>query len=175
MQRFSRALRSESGMTMVELMIAAMICVVGLLATVAVLDQSRKVGNDAEAREIISHQADRELERVISLSWPTLAHATLPAATGTVPDPGAYVSGATYKFDRKDENRAEPMVVAAAGLVASSPTDFTDNQSRLSGTVHRFVTEVNPQTRRVTVAVTANKPATVPPVYLSTLVTDPRP
>jgi hypothetical protein len=67
------------------------------------------------------------------------------------------------------------MVVAPGGLVASSPTDFTDNQSRLSGRVHRYVTEVNPQTRRVTVAVTANAPATVPPLYLSTLVTDPRP
>ena len=180
MPRFSRALRSESGMTIVELMVAAMICVVGLLATVAVLDQSRKVGDEAEARETIAHQADRELERLIGLSWATLAHPVPGPAgpTGTAPDPASYVVSTTprtYRFDRKDESRAETLVVLAGGLVANVATDFTDGQNRLSGKVHRYVTEVNPQTRRVTVAVTADPPADVPPVYLSTLVTDPRP
>ena len=179
MQPFSSSLRSESGMTIVELMVAAMICVVGLLSTVAVLDQSRKVGDEAEARETVAHQADRELERLLGLSWATLGHTgTGPAPTGTAPDPGSYVSASTprsFRFDRKNEARAEWLVVLPGGVVENAPTDFTDNQDRLSGKVHRYVTEVNTQTRRVTVAVTADPPANVPPVYLSTLVTDPRP
>lgn len=178
MRRLTRALRDESGMTMIELMIAAMICVVGLLSTVAVLDQSRRVGDDAEARETIAHQAEREIEQIMSLDWANVGHPPggLPVTAGTAPNPASYVNGTEYHFDRKDPARKELLVSVPAGSVPGPPTTWVDNQSRLEGTVHRFVTDVGGgQTRRVTVVVTADPPATVPPVYLSTLVTDPRP
>ena len=179
MQRLARAIRREDGMTIIELMVAMMICVVGLLSTLAVLDQSRQVGDKAEAREAMAHHAERELEQIIGLSWARLGHPTMPAAAGAPPNPQSYVNAGRYSFDRRS-GRNEALVVIPAvpgpvGLVPSSSTEWIDNQSRMKGDVYRFVTDAGQYARRVTVVVTVDPPATAPPLYMSTLVTDPRP
>jgi type II secretory pathway pseudopilin PulG len=177
-----RRLRCERGMTIVELAIAMLICMVGLLATLVVLDRSREVNVTAEARQTAAHVAEGALERIL-LSAPefdTLAHAQLPAA-GAAGTPAQFVTGANYTFDQDATPRSEPLQVAPGpapaplGVVAHDPTDWIDKtgQSRLRGQVYRFITRPDNNTRRVTVVVTTRAPAGVPPILISTLVTRP--
>src|SRR3712207_3125931 len=119
MSRAGDALRDERGMTIVELMVAMLICVVGIMATVALVDRSRAVSTKAEAREMAAHHADRELEEIMAMPWDQIAHnPTAPADTGAAnpADPGSYVDGTNYQWDQDGSPLgAEPMKVLPGG------------------------------------------------------------
>ena len=173
-------LRSESGFSLIELMVAMVICAVGIMSTIVVLDMSRAAGDESEAREVLTHHADLELERAMALDWDVLGHPTTPARSNTVGHPSWYVttdSPARYKFDRTDSTRSEVLVVitgATPGAVAANGTQWTDSQTRLSGWVYRYVTRPNDRTRRIVVVATADPPSTAQPVVVTSLVTNPQ-
>jgi prepilin-type N-terminal cleavage/methylation domain-containing protein len=176
--RPAERLADERGMTIIELMVAMMILVVGVLSTIAVLDRSRALGDRSEAREVIAFQAQRELERVISYPFNRVGHRTLPTGTN--------VAGGAFRFDQDASPRSEPLIslsTAPAGSLALEDweTAWDDDQSRLSGWTRTYVTQRDPQTRRVTVMASVTQPDNgstaddLPPVLVSTFVTDPRP
>jgi len=171
--RFIDRLRQERGMTLVELMMAALICGVGIMATIAVLDTSREVSVKAEYREAMSHQAEREIERIMELPWAEFAHTAAPASSPTQGHPASYVNGNSYAYDRNAPAATEPFAIETTGLVAATSSAWTDGQARLGGNVFRFVTQVNTNARRITVVVAgtgANAPA---PVLVSSIKTRP--
>jgi prepilin-type N-terminal cleavage/methylation domain-containing protein len=164
--RCTDRLRDERGMTLIELMIAAVVCAVGIMATIAVLDTSREVSVKAEFRETMSHQAQREIERLMELPWSELAHQTAPSASSTAGDPASHVSDGRYAYDRKNPTVTEPFVLESTGLVDHVPTAWTDGQTRLGGRVHRFVTRVSANARRITVVVTGAATGAKPPAHV---------
>ena len=186
--RLRRRLAAEGGFTLVELMAAMMILVVGVMSTIALMDRARQLGDRNEAREAIAFQAERELEKLLEWSFPAdrfarLGHRTTPAP-GAAGTPAARITAdGAYKFDGRNLAREEALFVPG-GVPAGQPVaveqpveDWLDGQTRLAGKVYRFVTEADGEEdmRRVTVVVTVDPPAVVPPLYMSTLVTDPRP
>ena len=168
MQPASR-LSDERGMTLVELMIAAFVLAVGVLAIFSVVTSSRELTSKAETLEAASHLAQRELEAMQSLTWTAMAHPSVPAS-----GPGTHtVTGTLYQHRA---GQTETVAVdAAAGTVSAAPTAWSDG--RLGGQIWRFVSWVNdPATatandyKRLTVvvSVTTGRHAIQDPVVMST-------
>jgi Tfp pilus assembly protein PilV len=172
---FIEKLRREGGMTMIELLVSAAICAVGIAATIGLMDNSRQMSVKSERRDVMAHQAQRELERLIALPWLNLQHSSLPTAQATpAGNPSTYISGTAYKYDRKNPTATEPLVFSLAnGQVAPSFSTWNDAQTRLSGRVYRYITRIDSNARRVTVIVTANGADVPAPLLLSSIKTKP--
>lgn len=171
MRSMTSRLRSESGMTLIELMVAAMICAVGIGATIGVLDTSRTVSVKSELRQTMAHHAEREIERALELSWDEFAHTATPASSPTAGNPANYASAGGYAYDRSNPTAVEPWAIAPTGLVAGTSTVWEDGQTRLSGRIYRFVTELDPNARRLTVVVTGNGANAPAPILISSIKT----
>ncbi|HEX8122604.1 MAG TPA: hypothetical protein VF549_15195 [Solirubrobacteraceae bacterium] len=172
--RFIDRLRAERGMTVIELLVAAAVCAVGIAATIGVMDNSRALSVRSEKRDVLAHQAEREVERLMALPWTQFRHPTTPTASASPPgNPSTYISGTSYKWDRKTPAASEVMAVGTGGQVASTFTTWTDNGTRLSGRVYRYVTTIDPNSRRLTVIVTANGADAPPDLLISTIKTKP--
>ena len=179
--RLRRRLRDERGMTMIELMVAAMICAVGTIATIGVIDHSRATAVKSEKRDAMAHQAEREMERLMELPWANLAHPTTPLPSGAAGSPASYISGSNYAYDRQNPGVTEQLVVSQSnGQVAATSGEWNDAQTRISGRVYRFVTraetfgaDLAPNARRITVVVTADGLENPADLLISSIKTDP--
>ena len=194
MRRRLRGLAAEDGFTLIELMIASLIMVVGLLALVSGLDHSRELVTRSEKVEVATHQAERAVERILAMRYDQVALTTAPSDSESQADPRFWVSGSTYQWDHSSSGTAafETLCVTRCPAEAAGATgtivgaeEWEDPGSRLHGWIHRFVTEVpdlcpatgcpgNQPAKRVTVGVTVdgNDPLDRP-VVISTLMVDP--
>ena len=167
---FTERLRDERGMSMIEVMVAAVICAVGIMATLGVIDGSRDVSVKSEKRETMSHQAQRELEKLMELPFANLAHAVTPTTSPYAGTP----SGTNFAYDRSNTALTEQLVVSASqGQVTPNNSAWDDAQTRLTGRVYRFVTRIDENSRRITVVVTADGANAPAPVLLSSIKTTP--
>jgi Tfp pilus assembly protein PilV len=173
--RFIERLRSQSGMTIIELLVSATICSVGIAATIGVMDQSRETSVKSEKRDAMAHQAEREMERLMALPWLNFQHSAQPVSTASpAGNPSTYISGTSYKYDRKDSSVSEPLVWSTTnGQVAATYSTWDDNQTRLTGRVYRYITRIDGNSRRVTVVVTADGAKPPVPLLLSSIKTKP--
>lgn len=159
----TRRLRSdESGFTMVEILVAATLAAVGIMALASGFESSRSMVSLAERNEAASHQAQKQLEKVLALDYEETALTSAPASSDDPNHPGYHVNAGEYRWDQ--ESQWESLVVdPTAGRIDAVQT-WSDG--RLSGSVHVYVTNVfdgavvqtpdEPDARRVTVAVTVN-------------------
>jgi prepilin-type N-terminal cleavage/methylation domain-containing protein len=178
------ALAREDGFTLIELMVAVMVLAVGLIALVTSFDHSRDLVSVAEKTEVASHRAEQELERILSMPYAGVAHATTPASSGDSADPAFYVSGGSYQYDQGSTGpQSETLAVATGGTVAASVSSWTDSETRLTGQIQSFVTWTGDYcttadrarcAKRVTVAVTVGGPRPLRRhVVMSTVMTSP--
>ena len=172
-------LASEDGFTRIELLIAAMIAAVALVALVGTFDFSRDSIGSAEKQETAVHIGEQELERVTSSSYDTIGLTSTPAHSSDPTDPRYYVvAPSSYQWDSTNSSRVEQLVTTEGTLAPS--TAWNDGNARLQGQVWRFVTWVydpnvvqspdEPEAKRVTVAVTVD--GTRRPVVLSSVIYD---
>src|SRR5437868_2357123 len=98
---WKRLRRSEEGMTLIELLVAAVLIAVGVLALFSVLDGSRHLVTTSEKNDVAAHQGETEIERILSLDYGTVALTSAPTHSATSTDPDFYVqaSGA-YQWDQ---------------------------------------------------------------------------
>jgi prepilin-type N-terminal cleavage/methylation domain-containing protein len=187
--RRARRLSAEDGFTMFELLIAMAVTAVGLMALVSSFDHSRELVSNAEKIEVATHQAERQMERVLSLSYTQVANRTTPTNSTDSSNPRFYVSGSNYTWDQDSTPQTSALVVDATnGSTQLDMRDWVDSESRLEGEVHTFVTltgDLCPATvtncpagtqagKRVTVAVTVEGPdALEKPVLISSLMINP--
>jgi prepilin-type N-terminal cleavage/methylation domain-containing protein len=186
-----RLRRDEGGMTLIELLIAAAVMAVGVLALMGTFDGSRQLVGTSEKNDVAAHQGETELERIIAMGYRNVALTAAPSHSASQTNPDFYVNGGTYQWDQS----AAPQPVEnlwidpASGLIAHTST-WNDGQSRLSGSLYDYVTLVpdpnatdpnNADARkhpakRVTVAVTVNNNGAgglKKPVLVSAIVIDP--
>ena len=178
------ALAREDGFTLFELLMAITVLAVGLVALVSSFDHSRDLVSVAEKTEVASHRAERELERILSMSYASVAHPSTPLSSTDSANPAAYVNGGDYQYDQGPTGpKSETLAVDGAGLISSSASTWTDSETRLTGQIQSFVTWTGdyctPSDRaqcakRVTVAVTVGGPRPLGrPVLISTIMTNP--
>jgi prepilin-type N-terminal cleavage/methylation domain-containing protein len=194
MHKRPRELAAEDGFTLIELMIASLIMVVGLLALVSGLDHSRDLVTQSEKVEAATHQAEKAVERILAMRYDEVSVTTAPSDSDSQADPRYWVSGSTYQWDQNSTGSAafETLCVTrcpaeeatVAGTIVGAE-EWKDPDTRLQGWIHRFVTEVPDlctaaacpgaqPAKRVTVGVTVDgaKPLSKP-VLISTLMIDP--
>jgi prepilin-type N-terminal cleavage/methylation domain-containing protein len=179
------SLAAEDGFSLFELLMAITVLAVGLVALVGSIDGSRDLVGVAEKTEVASHRAERELERILSAPYASVAHAATPVHSTDTTSPAFYVSGTSYQYDQgstgpRSETLAAPV---AGGTVASTATTWTDSETRLTGRIQSFVTWTGSYcttgnralcAKRVTVAVTADGSRPLKkPVLITTIMTNP--
>ena len=188
--------RAESGFTTIELLLAIMVCSVGVISLVGTLDVSRRVTTYSEMKEAASHVAEQKMEEIRALDYGELAlnGSAVPSSSSDPNNPAYFLEGGgtAYRWDQDDDapagHTAEPLVIDATdGAVPAIAEDWNDG--RIHGKVHRYVTcatsatgtaadcDSGPDTsayKRVIVAVTIeNAMGPEKPILVSTLVSDP--
>lgn len=159
-----RILGEEAGFTLIELMSAMLVTVIGVVALITTLDSSRELIGFSERKESAVHVAQRELEQIQSLPYEDIALNAPPAACASPCDenePGFYVTGAWYRWNQRpwgekcDSGGAphlecEQLVVdsdADPGNVASAREEIVENGPtgtvRLRMHLQRFITAVD--------------------------------
>ena len=177
-------LRDEQGIGMIEVMMAALVLVVGVVGTFSTFDGVRKLGTLGEKKQTATRFAQSEIENLRATGWSALQLSAAPTAFS---DTRGTVAGATYAPPRS--GAAQTLTVAAscptaASCVTSGPTAWTYGNA--SGSVYRYVTSSRDTLcgadcpvggidhKRVTVAVTVNGPnAPKAAIVISTIVIDP--
>src|SRR5256885_13844316 len=101
-ERLRSLRRDEGGFTLLEVMVAALILAIGILAIVGVFDSSRRLTTVSEKNEIIAHRAELELERIQAMPFAAVALTAAPSHSTDSSDPDFYVSGspAAYRWDQ---------------------------------------------------------------------------
>ena len=165
---------------MIELLVAAMVAAVALIALVGTFDYSRDSIDGAEKMETAVHIGEQELERISSSSYSSVGLTSTPTNSTNPSDPRYYVvSPSNYQWDAANASHVEQLVTTEGTLSPSSSwTDATT--PRLKGQVWRFVTWVydpnvvqtpdEAEAKRVTVAVTVD--GSKRPVVVSSIVYD---
>ena len=190
-------------MTMVELMIAVFIVLVGVLAALLSLNASRRLTLNSQRKVTMAYKAAYELDRLRSIPYANLAFSGTPpsgdqlAALGTN-DPDHYLSGTSpnvaFQYDRSGAACPPPSsgceyvdVDATNGQVSPTPQPWSDGAQQYY--VYDFVDKVPTDAcgascmptgaayayKRITVAVVGQVPNghQPAPVYLSTIIASP--
>jgi Tfp pilus assembly protein PilV len=158
----ARRLRAEDGFTMVEVLAAILILMIGVIGLIGAFDSSRKLSLLSERRTSTAHRAQLEIERLQSTPYAELAMSVTPSHSAETSNPDYYVNEGTpalYQYG-SETTEAEPVIVAGkgectstvkteCGTIASSPSsrecskyvgacEWKDGQQ--SGNVYDFVT-----------------------------------
>jgi prepilin-type N-terminal cleavage/methylation domain-containing protein len=190
--------KSEAGFTLVELLVAMSVLLIGIVATFGVFASSKNANLVSQRHEVAVHQAQREMERLRALKYTELGLMTpLPTHSNDPNDPN-YRIQANGNFlvktsDCGGSNQPpceEPLVSGDDSRVEPGPTPFYvgETGAAVSGKVYRYVTwrdencttcTGTQNTKRLYVAVTIDpvpgRPNIGPkkPVWLSSIAIDP--
>jgi Tfp pilus assembly protein PilV len=117
-RRFQRA-REEDGFTIIEVLVAAFILVLGSLAVF--LTFAAAIHNVQRGREtqIASSIAQREVEKIRSLPYERVAMTALPTTSAETANPAKRVSGSEFALNRAGTELA-PIAVATTGLCSTA-------------------------------------------------------
>ena len=168
----------EDGFSLIELLAALTILLVGILGVAATLSKTRDAVTTSEVREAAVHRAERELERLRATPYDSLRLASTPAGSADQSSPAYYVQGTQYRWDPANAASVAPFVMG--GTTIAPQTTWSDG--RFSGTLHRYITTyVDPavttgtaQAKRLIVGVTVNgRYALNRPTIVSTVVHQP--
>jgi Tfp pilus assembly protein PilV len=136
--RLNKRLRSESGMSMAEVMIASLILAASSLAVLNLVASGARTNYRAEQSQVVSDRLQSEMEKVKQLadnaSYDRIALTAAPAHSNDPNDPAYRVSGATYNV-APHGTLFQPLVIDGAGMAPVS--QFTSGD--VHGTIHRFV------------------------------------
>lgn len=137
----------EAGFTIVEVIVAALVLVMGSLATFGLLSAATKNTQRAKATQVALNRAQEELEALRSFSNEQLAMtATAPPSTDPL-DPDYRVSSGKFALIREPPSSSATMVVndgslygggsVKGGIVNPGPVPFTSGD--VSGEIYRYV------------------------------------
>lgn len=133
-------LADEGGLTLIEVMVAAIVLVLGASATFGVLAAATKNAQRAKSSQVILDLAQEEMERMRSLPYASLAINTVPSPSSNPLDPNSRLQGATFALRRNPPGEFEPLVVDPEGISPESPFDVgTPEGGGVTGTVYRYV------------------------------------
>ncbi|MGI8632634.1 MAG: type IV pilus modification PilV family protein [Solirubrobacterales bacterium] len=146
------SIRSQDGMTIVEVLIAIVILVVGILAFFLTIDSSTRATYNSERFQTANNIAQREMEALRRLDYDELAMTGAPAYNANPDDPRYRVNGTKFALTSDGTNKEDLIVNGGAvptgydgegdtiadGVVSPDPETF--NTGRVDGRIFRFVT-----------------------------------
>jgi hypothetical protein len=132
----ARLARAEQGLTVVEVIVAGMIMVVGGLGVLGMVDVSSRNSFRAEQSQVVSNVLQREMEAIKALPYEEIALTTLPVEEGGENDPNSRVVGSGFDTNR-GAAEAAPKPLVSGGSVAPGPESFQVED--VGGSVYRYV------------------------------------
>lgn len=146
-----RSTERQAGFTIVEVLVATLILVIGALATFGLLSSATKNTQRAKATQVALDLAQNELEKLHSLKDEELALTAAPAGSEDKLNPGYRVSSDTFALVREPASEYKKLVVDGGelygksgeegtikgGVVSPGPTSFTSGD--VTGKVYRYV------------------------------------
>ena len=172
------ARQSQGGFTIVEVMVAGLLLLIGSLGMLSLVDASNRNTFRAEQSQVIVNQLQTEMEKIKRIPFEEVALTAAPTHSTDPADPSWRVSGNQFAISPSGTG-LRPMVanggtLAAGGTISDGtlnpePTPFESGD--VSGTIHRYVVWINdpkcPETlcpgdqdlKRVIVAATINDTA----------------
>ena len=137
-KRFDEA---ESGLTMIEVLIAAVVLVMGAAATFGVLGAATRNAQRAKATQVALDLAQEEMERLHSIPYEELAVSSMPVVSSDPKSPNSRVVGATFNLRRKPPAAPFPIDVDAEKGFSPESEFFTGDteQGGIKGTIYRYV------------------------------------
>jgi hypothetical protein len=130
-----RLATGERGMTIVEVVVAGMILVVGSLGVLGMVDVATRNTFRAEQSQTISNVLQREMEGIKELSYDEVGLTTLPAHESGADNPNSRVEGNAFRTVREGSGQGKPMV--SGGSIQSGPEPF--ELEDVKGTIYRYV------------------------------------
>lgn len=140
-------LRSEqSGFSIVEGVIGALLLTVGALGTLQVFDAGTRNTYRAEESQSLNNRLQAELEQIKALPYGEIALTEAPASSADSNNPRWRVSGTRYALNRNGSGLSEMVYnggeapdggTVEGGEVEPGPDPFTVGD--VSGQIHRFV------------------------------------
>jgi Tfp pilus assembly protein PilV len=169
--------RRDEGITVVEVMVAALILVVSGIALLGLVDSATRNNFRAQQSQIVNDQLQQEIERIRQLPYDEVALTSTPTHSDDSNNPNSRIAGTTFNINRSGAANYEDLLVnggadkegsdtISGGTVAPGPTSFQSGD--VSGQVYRYVTwEQDPSCgncadewhKHVVVAVTLDKTA----------------
>jgi type II secretory pathway pseudopilin PulG len=132
--------RDETGLTMIEVMVATIVLVMGAMATFGILVTATKNAQRAKASQTVLHLAQEEMERMRSLSYSQLAITEVPTVSSNPKNPNSRIVGSTFALQKSTLAEPEPLVVDPEGISPESPFNVGSPEGGgVSGTVYRYV------------------------------------
>jgi type II secretory pathway pseudopilin PulG len=131
----------EAGLTMIEVLVAAVVLVMGAAATFGVLGAATRNAQRAKATQVALDLAQEEMERLHSIPYDELAVNTMPVASSDEKNPNSRVSGSTFALHRSPKGAYLPIDVdAEKGF--SPESEFQTgkgDEGGIQGTIYRYV------------------------------------
>ena len=149
--------RDESGLTIVEVMVAGLLLVVGGIALLSTVDASTRATFRAEQGQVVSNQLQNDLETIKQLPFDEVAMTALPADSSDPQIPNSRMNGSNFAVNRNgtglsqvvsNGSALEPTGTVSGGVVPPTdpaststggafPTSFESGD--VSGTIYRYI------------------------------------
>lgn len=133
-----RPSRKEGGFTIVEVLVAILILVMGALATFGLLTDAIRNTQRAKGTQVALDRAQQEIEALRSLPYKQLALTATPTAETNRLSPNYRVLAGTFALVREPPSSYANMFVnAVEGKVLPGPEPFSSGD--VSGKIYRYV------------------------------------
>lgn len=138
---------SESGMTIIEVLVAAIVLAMGAAATFGILSSATKNAQRAKASQVALDHAQEEMEKLQSVDYDQLALTTTPQHATSSLNPNSRVVNGNFAVIREPPSEYGTMVVknsplygggfVAGGVVIPGPIPFSSGD--VTGKLYRYV------------------------------------
>jgi hypothetical protein len=139
-------MRREDGLTVVEVMVAAMIMILGGLAVLQVVDAAARNNYRGEQSQVTSNRLQEEMEKLKQLPYQQIALNGLPTDTSDPTDPRWRTQSTSFAVTQQGGS-PQPLVYngsaiygggsVTGGAIDPTPIPFTSGD--VSGNIYRFV------------------------------------
>ncbi|HEX6687585.1 MAG TPA: hypothetical protein VF085_02840 [Solirubrobacterales bacterium] len=131
----------EAGLTIIEVLVAAVVLVMGAAATFGVLGAATKNAQRAKATQVALDLAQEEMERLHSIPYEDLAVNTMPVASTDPKNPNSRISGSSFNLRRDPPTAYFPVDVDPEKGFSPQSEFFTGDTEHngIKGTLYRYV------------------------------------
>jgi hypothetical protein len=126
--------RAEEGLTVVEVVVAGMILVLGSLGVLGMVDTATRNTFRAEQSQTVSNVLQREMEEIRELPYEEVGLSALPSHESGENNPNSRVSGTSF-YTKRNGTGLRSMV--SEGSVAAGPEPFQVED--VKGEIYRYV------------------------------------
>lgn len=124
----------EDGLTVVEVIVAGMILVVGSLGVLGMVDAASRNTFRVEQSQVVANVLQREMEEIRSLPYDDVALTVLPAHASDEENPNWRVEGTAF-YSNRSGTALKPLV--SGGSIAPGPESFEVDD--VKGSIYRYV------------------------------------